>query len=128
MINASSRCAASGWDCGTSSAQLSPISGTGSVDQSRERVCRSQRSLRIKEQLSSLPFRARLRIPRARMPTITEDCIDGFQQYYARPPERPKKKSFKQMIYDSEDNSYFGRTIESWGELWVFGGGIGDLP
>lgn len=65
------------------------------------------------------------------MPTITEDCIDGFQQYYSRPPERPKKKSFKQMIYDDEDNSYFGRTIESWGE-WealVIGrrvSGIGD--
>ncbi|TDG44892.1 hypothetical protein AWZ03_008700 [Drosophila navojoa] len=48
------------------------------------------------------------------MPTITEDCIDGFQQYYSRPPEMPKKKSIKQMIYDDEENSYFGRTIESW--------------
>jgi len=51
------------------------------------------------------------------MPTITEDCIDGFQQYYSRPPERPKKKSLKQMVYDSEDNSYFGRSIDSWGEF-----------
>lgn len=61
------------------------------------------------------------------MPTITEDCIDGFQQYYARPPERPKKKSFKQMIYDSDDNSYFGRTIESWGEFFGMGwDGMGE--
>ncbi|KAH8409929.1 hypothetical protein KR009_001258 [Drosophila setifemur] len=54
------------------------------------------------------------------MPTITEDCIDGFQQYYSRPPERPKKKSIKQMVYDSEDNSYFGRSIESWAKIGIF--------
>ncbi|XP_030241920.1 sodium/potassium-transporting ATPase subunit beta-2 isoform X1 [Drosophila navojoa] len=54
------------------------------------------------------------------MPTITEDCIDGFQQYYSRPPEMPKKKSIKQMIYDDEENSYFGRTIESWAKIGIF--------
>ncbi|XP_034473185.1 sodium/potassium-transporting ATPase subunit beta-2 isoform X1 [Drosophila innubila] len=54
------------------------------------------------------------------MPTITEDCIDGFQQYYARPPERPKKKSIKQMIHDPDDNSYFGRTIDSWAKIGIF--------
>jgi len=58
------------------------------------------------------------------MPTITEDCIDGFQQYYSRPPERPKKKSLKQMVYDSEDNSYFGRSMDSWGELEIFHCGL----
>ncbi|EDX04013.1 GD22540 [Drosophila simulans] len=54
------------------------------------------------------------------MPTITEDCIDGFQQYYSRPPERPKKKSLKQMVYDSEDNSYFGRSMDSWAKIGIF--------
>ncbi|EDW11716.1 sodium/potassium-transporting ATPase subunit beta-2 isoform X1 [Drosophila mojavensis] len=54
------------------------------------------------------------------MPTITEDCIDGFQQYYSRPPEMPKKKSIKQMIYDAEENSYFGRTVESWAKIGIF--------
>lgn len=51
-----------------------------------------------------------------KMPTVAEESIDAFQNYYARPPERPKKKSFKQMIYDPETNEYFGRTIESWGK------------
>lgn len=51
-----------------------------------------------------------------KMPTVAEESIDAFQNYYARPPERPKKKTLKQMVYDPETSAYFGRTIESWGK------------
>lgn len=65
-------------------------------------------------------YRERLRLKDLyltfKMPTVAEESIDAFQNYYARPPERPKKKSFKQMLYDPETSEYFGRTIESWGK------------
>lgn len=48
------------------------------------------------------------------MPTEAEESIDAFQQYYARPIVMPKKKSFKEMIHDSDDGTYFGRTVPSW--------------
>lgn len=54
------------------------------------------------------------------MPTVAEESIDAFQNYYARPPERPKKKSLKQMVYDADNQEYFGRTVESWGKLYDF--------
>lgn len=53
------------------------------------------------------------------MPTVAEESIDAFQNYYARPPERPKKRSFRQMLYDPETKSYFGRSVESWGKLYI---------
>lgn len=50
------------------------------------------------------------------MPTAAEESIDAFQHYYSRPPERPKSRSWKQMLYDPEEKSYCGRTVDSWGE------------
>lgn len=49
------------------------------------------------------------------MPTEAEESIDAFQHYYARPIiVMPKKKKFKEMLYDSEDGTIFGRTGSSW--------------
>lgn len=50
------------------------------------------------------------------MPTAAEESIDAFQHYYSRPPERPKSRSWKQIIYDPEEKTYCGRTVDSWGE------------
>lgn len=35
-------------------------------------------------------------------------------------PSPPEKKSFFKWIYDSSENSYFGRTPKSWGQLGLF--------
>lgn len=48
------------------------------------------------------------------MPTEAEESIDAFQQYYARPIVMPKKVTFKQMLYDPDDGTIFGRTGSSW--------------
>uniref|UniRef100_A0A1A9V4V3 Uncharacterized protein n=1 Tax=Glossina austeni TaxID=7395 RepID=A0A1A9V4V3_GLOAU len=59
-------------------------------------------------------FRLKFVFLKFKMPTVAEESIDAFQNYYARPPERPKKRSFRQMLYDPETKSYFGRSVESW--------------
>ncbi|XP_001357413.1 sodium/potassium-transporting ATPase subunit beta-1 [Drosophila pseudoobscura] len=33
-----------------------------------------------------------------------------------------KKQTFRQMVYDSQEGTYFGRTIKSWGQLMLFYG------
>ncbi|XP_014102717.1 sodium/potassium-transporting ATPase subunit beta-2 isoform X1 [Bactrocera oleae] len=54
------------------------------------------------------------------MPTAAEESIDAFQHYYSRPPERPKSRSWKQMLYDPEEKSYCGRTVDSWAKIGIF--------
>lgn len=83
---------------------INSVKGLRLTDFRPQRSCHQER-LRLKDLYFSF-----------KMPTVAEESIDAFQNYYARPPERPKKKSLKQMIYDEETSEYCGRTIESWGE------------